>query len=50
MNTQKSIIIEPGQTPRFTGNWTMADFYALLRFILDMPLIQEQPTKEDSNG
>ena len=44
----KGIIIEPGQPPRFTGDWSMADFYALLRFILEMPLIRQ--SKDDSNG
>lgn len=50
--TVKSIVYEPGKPPQFGGSWTMADFYALLRFILDMPLIQAVPDapKEDDNG
>lgn len=39
----KSIIIEPGKLPRFTGKWTLADFYQLLQWLLNMPLVQETP-------
>lgn len=43
-NDQKMVVLEPGKPPRFTGSWTFQDFYYLVKFILEMPLVQ--PEKE----
>lgn len=47
---EKTIIYEPGKPPRFTGVWTFEDFYILIRWLMGMPLTQEQPQEQVNDG
>lgn len=47
----KYVALRPGQPPQIVGSWTLGDFYMLLRWLLELPLVDNRPQDtEVKNG